>query len=269
MPEPIQITEIDIYKKPIYALLDFLLRKRTSRAGMGLNTTITFPLGEFNALFEYMNGGEEEKVSNVKTILKTLSDDSVIIDSTAQQIITIVNTDILNRFSEAYQENIPIEIRCTSETIVAYQLKLKKVTEALKRRLGGISVGPTANGGAFISVGAKVMETRARDSAKPVGPYIIILLAGETIPLSSEPISIKSYSHRNEGCYDDYEKGNCIEIGYLQKILSFILDTNRISVVKKRSIRDSITGINTKSNLEENFGTDIFSIEGENVRWVL
>jgi hypothetical protein len=270
MPEPIQIAEIDIYKKPIYTLLDFLLRKRTSRAGMGLNTTISFPLGEFNALFEYMNGSdEEEKVNNVKTILKTLSDDSVIIDGIAQQIITILNPDILNSFLESYQNNESIKIRYTSENVEAYQSELRKRTEALKRRRGGISVETTSSGGALISVGAKVMETRPRDSAYPVGPHIILLLAGNIIPLSSGPISIQSYSQENDGFYDDYERGDSVEIDYLQRILSYIKDPGRIFVVEKRSITDSIRTINTKSSSEENFGADIFITEGNSVRWIL
>ena len=269
MPEPIEIAGIDVYKQPMYKLCDFLMIKRTSREGRGLMTTISFPLVEFNALFDYIEGSNEEKINEIKSILVVLDDDTVIIDGAEQKIITILNPDILNSFLESYQNNELLKIRYTSENVEAYQSKLRKRTEALERKLGGILVETTSSGGALISVGAKVMETRPKNSAEPVGPHIILLLAGNIIPLSSGPISIKSYSLENDGFYDDYERGDSVEIEYLQRILSFIKDPGRISVVEKRSITDSIRAINTKSSSEENFGADIFITEGNSVRWVL
>ena len=269
MPEPIEIAEIDVYKIPIYKLCDFLLEKRTSREGRGLGTTISFPLVELSTLFDYINGNIDEKLNELKSILEILNDDDVTVNGVKQRIITIVNTDILNSFLESYQNNELIKIRYNSEHVEAYQSELRKRTEALKRRRGGISVETTSSGGALISVGAKVMETRPRDSAYPVGPHIILLLAGNIIPLSSGPISIKSYSQENDGFYDDYERGDSVEIDYLQRILSYIKDPERISVVGKRSVTDSIRTTNIKSSLEENFGADTFITEGNSVRWIL
>ncbi|MFA4975344.1 MAG: hypothetical protein WC839_01855 [Candidatus Paceibacterota bacterium] len=271
MPELTDITEIDIYKEPIYRLCDFLLQKKYSTEGRGLNRPFSFRVNELANIFEH-SGNEEEEMKKIKTELYGLSTETIMTENGKQNVIEILNFETLELFLENFRNNVEVRIGCTSKNLEIYQKELRKRTEALKRKLGAVSVVAITNGGASISIGEKTMETYRRSlRLLPIAPYLILLLAGESIRLPRRLISIDSFCKKYHTGDADYKRGDPVDINFLQKILTYIRygsGWESETLIKRKAILDSLNGLNTKSRLEENFETDIFSVEN-NVRWIL
>ncbi|MFZ3011420.1 MAG: hypothetical protein WA060_00240 [Minisyncoccia bacterium] len=273
MPELAEITEIDIYKEPIYRLCDFLLQKKYSAEGRGLNRPLSFRINELANIFEH-SGNEEEEMKKIKTELYGLSTETIITESGKQNVIEILNFETLELFLENFRNNVEVRIGCTSKNLEIYQKELRKRTEALKRKLGAVSVVAITNGGVSISVGEKTMETHRRSLSRlPIAPYLILLLAGENIRLPRKIVSIDSFCKKYDiGEADsNYKRGDSVDINLLQKILTYTRygnDWGNQTLITRKAILDSLNGVNKKSRLEENFETDIFSVEN-NVRWIL
>lgn len=271
MPELAEIAEIDVYKEPIYRLCDFLLQKKYSTEGRGLNRPFSFRVNELANIFEH-SGNEEEEMRKIKTELYGLSTETIMTESGKQNVIEILNFETLELFLENFRNNVEVRIRCTSENLEMYQKELRKRTDALKRKFGAVSVVPITNDGVSISWGEKTMETHRRSlRLLPVAPYLILLLAGENVKFQRRRISIKSFSQKYNTGYDDYKRGDPVDINFLQKILTYIRygsDWESETLIKRKAILDSLNGLNKKSRLEENFETDIFSVENS-VRWIL
>jgi len=274
MPRSPEIIEIDVYKKPIYKLCDFLLRKRQSFSGRGLRRPISFHLNELNELFEYIdNNNEIEKIKIIGDELKGLSTDTILLEGQEKKVIEILNLEVFESFVENFGNNTILKINCTSEYLEMYQIELRKRTEALKRKIEGVQVSATTNDGACIDSGTKKMTIRKRDANQiPIAPYLVLLLAGKSLSLSCGPLSISSFSLRQRGGeYEDYEKGDFVGIDFLQKIFSFI-DGNsppdQNIFFERKKLTDSLRGINKNSRSEKVFGVDIFKIEGGSVQWI-
>jgi hypothetical protein len=273
MPELAEIAEIDIYKEPIYRLCDFLLQKKLTREGRGLDRPFSFRINELADFLE-QDSNNEEKMKALKTELHGLSTDTVMTKDGKQNVIEILNFETLEFFIENFKNNVPVSIRCTSENLEMYQKELKKRTDALKRKYGAVSVVAIANSGVSISWGEKTMETHRRGlGLLPIAPYLILLLAGENVRLPRKTVSINSFCGKyniGEAGYN-YKRGEPVDINLLQKILTFIRDGNdweHETLIKRKAITDALNDQNKKSRMEKYFETDIFLVE-DSVRWIL
>ncbi len=266
-----ELEKRDVYKSRIYQLCDFLIKKREDPRCRNITRPITIPLKEMAEIFEYIHTGtEEEKIKKLKEAIEHLNEDSKD-ENTTSAVITIKNPGILDNFSENFNANKEIIIKCSREGLKAYKAKLIESTQEIDFNAGDFSLHRVSDEKYFICLRNKKMSVTSGnkhnsngETGIPLKLYILLLLFGKKIPVAStlhtqnnEETSIRSFDQilkRTGGGYrsNDYRPGYDLPIEALKLILAYakspiLFDNPANEVIKRQSITEAIKKIEKDS----------------------
>ena len=239
-----------------YQICNFLLEKRRREPGIG--DPLNIKLQEMIPLLEYASG----KDNPIKTLGKELSllDKERLNSHEEKTVIDILQVPQSEDFITAFKNNETIKIRCFSENLDEYIVKLKTLTRVAIRNLGLAELVYLPSGGVNIILGDKKMNIgKSKINNFNLSSNIVKLMYSGSVTILGDVFSLGDGYKRKDFIY-------FIDLLYvISEIVDDINEDNQSVVLK--SITDAVNDLNERSVQE--LGYPLFEIQNEGLNWNL
>jgi hypothetical protein len=260
MPTTIESNHPD-YKTLLYQLVDFLIEKRLSKEGKGINRPISIPLSELKHLLSYASGGSEYdvKVTELKDELLGLAEET---NENEKQILIIKNPEVLEGLSENIEANKNIILAYTRKAMEKYKADSFE-GDALTRSRNKLIFDKDKHAFIFNNKSFTI-----RKSKQNVRLNLCLLMYGhKNLGINQNQYTIIEFAQRFGywSTYDDYKPGEDVELDFLKIMLLGIEDNiDDPRELDDRPVTDAILGLNKRA--EKEFGRKIFKYSNRTVR---